>query len=390
MMKILTIGASPYLFVRNGRMHADIIESLIADGHEVSSAVWHHDESYFMPSEEGIHSYEKYGKAICQLYPFTPKTEEASPFVYELMKVVHPEIVITVGDYKDTNFIFAIKAMYPTLFKWVAIYTFDCPGITQSAKEAFEYTDYCISTSPFGLKELMSFANVEGEYFPYGPDHSKFFATKPISERDSVLCSSRNAQSSNIPAFVNAIAKQDVKAVIHTNMYDVGDYNLEAVKARYGANKVVLPEYYCSIKEGLTENGMTDLYNNSKIIVDCSIKSATGLSLLEGMACGCIPVGPAYGMIGEIISHMPEEFKCAIPYNIFVGQNEEEFAIISPTNLYSVLSFILRYDPQTMIRASNAAIDVSKKFSNTAFIDNLKRVLERVRSAKQTLVLDSL
>jgi hypothetical protein len=173
-MKILTIGCSPYLMVRNGKINSDVIKKLVSDGHEVSSAVWHHDEGYFMPSDEGIHSYEEDGKLICQLYPFYPKREDASPFIYELMKVVQPNIVITIGDHRDTNFLFSIKAMYPTLFKWIAIYTIDCQGIPVVNKDAFEYADYVITTNEFSLKEISSFANINGSFIPYGADHHTF------------------------------------------------------------------------------------------------------------------------------------------------------------------------------------------------------------------------
>jgi glycosyltransferase involved in cell wall biosynthesis len=389
-MKILTIGASPYLLVRNGRIHADVINALKADGHEVSAAVWHHDEGYFMPSEEGIHAYEKDGKNVCQLYPFTPKTDEASPFVYELMKLVQPQVVITIGDYKDTNFLYAIKAMYPSLFKWIAIYTFDASGILRNNKDAFEYTDYVISTSEFGWNELSSFATVQGQFFPYGPDHSKFVSKGSHMDRRFMLCSARNAQSSNIPAFIEGVAKLPATSVIHTNLYDVGDYSLESLKERYKADGLFLPTYYCSIKEGLSDDGMAGIYNETKAIVDCSLKSATALSLLEGMACGCIPVGPAYGRVGEIISQMPEGFQYYVSYNTFIGQNEEEFAIISPADLGAVLSKILALDIPTLCELSAAASEISKKFSNTAFINNLRQVIETVSLTPLALALDSL
>jgi hypothetical protein len=185
-MNILTISASPYLLVRNGKINADIIKSLVNSGHQVSSAVWHHDESYFMPCTEGIHEYEENGKSICRLYPFTPKTDEASPVVYELMKTVHPEIVITIGDHKDTNFVSAIKSMYPNLFKWIAIYTTDCVGISKINKDAFEYADHVVTTTKFGFEQISSFANINGEFFPYGSSDEFYCEDK---DRSGVLFS---------------------------------------------------------------------------------------------------------------------------------------------------------------------------------------------------------
>lgn len=385
-MKILTIGASPYLLVRNGKINSDIIKRLVSEGHEVSSAVWHHDEGYFMPSDEGIHSYEINGKTVCQLYPFTPKTDEATPFIYELMKVVQPEVVITIGDHKDTNFVYAIKAMYPTLFKWIAIYTIDCNGIPTMNKDAFEYADYIITTNEFSLKEISSFANVQGKSLFYGPNH-QIFNYDSESSRELILCSARNAQASNLSAFIMATANGGLKPYIHTNMYDPGDYNIDGLKQKYGANNLEYTNDYCSVKDGIPDEKMKEIYNKSLIIVDCSIKSATGLSLLEGMACGCIPVGPDYGRVGEIISEMPEGLRFNIPYNVFVGQNEEEFAIISSLELSKILLYIVN-DKEILLRASNAAKEVANRFSNVLFLDDLMNVIQETCLSKQILALD--
>ena len=384
-MKILTIGASPYLLVRNGKINAGVIKRLVQDGHTVSSAVWHHDEGYFMPSDEGVHSYTDDGKHICFLYPFTPKTDEASPYIYELMKAVQPDLVITIGDHKDTNFIYAIKAMYPTLFKWLAIYTIDCKGIPSISKDAFEYADQVVTMNEFSLKEISSFANTNAKFIPYGPNH-QIFNYKNI-EKTEVLCSARNAQASNLATFVMAVAERPFNAYLHTNLYDPGDYNIDILKQKYKANNLSYTEDYCSVKDGISDSKLAEIYNKSAIIVDCSIKSATALSLLEGMACGCVPVGPLYGRVGEIISEMPEGLRFTVPYNIFIGQNEEEFAIVSSNELSVLLSQIMS-NKTLLQQASEAAIKVASRYSEKVFLDSLSKMVEEIRFTKQTLALD--
>lgn len=383
-MKILTVGASPYLLVRNAKINADIIEKFSLEGHSVSSAVWHHDEGYFMPSEQGVHSYEKDNKHICYLYPFTPKTDEASVFIYELMKKVQPELVISIGDYKDTNFIHVIKSMYPSLFKWVAVYTFDSCGIINHNKDAFEAADLIVSTTEFGLEKISSFANVNGTFIPYGPNIDSF-SYNSSSNRDNVLCSARNAQSSNIPSFVMAMS--DIKGYIHTNLYDPGDYDIDNLLKTYNANNISYTTDYCSIKDGVSLDKMNEIYNNSSVIVDCSIKSATGLSLLEGMLCGCVPVGPNYGRVGEIISKMPKEYRFFIPYNIFVGQNQEEFAIISSEKLRSILLEITK-NKKIIENASFAAMEVAKNYSNKSFLEQFVYACKKSISGPACLPLD--
>jgi glycosyltransferase involved in cell wall biosynthesis len=386
-MKILTIGASPYLLVRNGKINADVIERLVSEGHQVSSAVWHHDEGYFMPSDEGVHTYEKNSKPICQLYPFTPRTDEASPFVYELMKQVQPDLVITIGDHKDTNFVYAIKAMYPTLFKWIAIYTFDSKGLHPSSKDAFEYADASVFLSEFGVAEVLGLANIKYYYQSYGSNLEVFKEVEGF-KREYVLWSARNAQASNLPAFIMGTVDIGLKPYIHTNLYDPGDYSIDWLKERYGAKDLEYTRDYCSIKEGIPASKLNEIYNRSLIMVDCSIKSATALSLLEGMACGCVPVGTSYGRVGEIIAKMPEGLRFTVPHNTFVGQNEEEYAIISHTALKSVLVGLIK-DKDRLAEASKEAKILSRHIGSKDFLDKLVNVIIRdVVSSRQSVALD--
>jgi glycosyltransferase involved in cell wall biosynthesis len=383
-MKILTIGASPYLLVRNGKMNADIIKMLLAEGHDVSSAVWHHDESYFMPTSQGIHNYEENNQFICKLFPFTPKTDEASPIIYELMKTVQPEMIITIGDHKDTNFISAVKSMYPNLFKWIAIYTTDCRGISSINKDAFEYADASITTSIFGLQEIISFANINGFICPYGP--SDDFYDMGI-ERSGIVCSSRNSQSSNIAAFVMGTASLDCPKYLHTNLYDPGDYNIETLVEKYRAKNFAFTTDYCSINDGIPVEKMREIYNKHAFCVDCSIKSATALSLLEAMRCGCIPIGPNYGRVGEIISQMPEGYQFFVQYNIFIGQNEEEFAIVSPEHLHNLLDDLLG-NKDMLLQAQQYAKQVALKYSNKKFMSFISETIKDVKGRMHEIALD--
>jgi len=383
-MNILTIGASPYLLVRNGKIHADIIECLIAKKHDVMSAVWHHDESYFMPTSQGIHNYEKNNAILCKLFPFTPKTDEASPVIYELMKTVQPDLIVTIGDHKDTNFVSAIKSMYPNLFKWVAIYTTDCKGISSAHKDAFEYADVTITTSRFGLQEIQSFANIDGHFIPYGCSDD-FYDTS--EDRNGVLFSARNSQTSNIASFVLGTEQLNCNKYLHTNLYDPGDYNIENLVSKYCAQNFTYTTDYCSINEGITIEQMRKIYNAHDVYVDCSIKSATGLSVLEAMKCGCVPVGPNYGRVGEIISEMPEGLRFYLQYNRFIGQNEEEFAIISTEHMNRLLQEILA-DSDLISEARQYAKSIASKFTNKMFVDQVYQTVLHAKAKMLEIAID--
>lgn len=396
-MKILTVGASPYLLVRNGRMHADVIRRLKAEGHEVTGAAWHHDEGYYLPDDAGVSSFEDTvtGEHFCRLYPFLPSSKGADALLYEIMKKVQPDIVISMGDYKEVDFIYSIKAMYPNLFRWIAIFPFDCLRINENHKDRIEYADYVISTSEFGWTNVSELCNVAGEFIPYGPDLTKFqYRPKIAGGQPVYMVSSQNSQTSNIGAFIRAMAKNpaEVSGRIHTNFYDPGDYDLELMIQRYGATNVSLPEYFCSIKEGLSDEDYAGLYATSDFFVETSVKSATALSMLESMAMGCVPIGMNVGRVGEILSLMPAEYRLFVPHETFNGAHEEEYSVISTEALAEKILDSKKdiFENRTKYEeASLAARTVAVRFSHSNFLNQLILALNRAALSSESIAVES-
>lgn len=403
-MKILTVGASPYLLVRNGRMNADVIRQLIEDGHEVTSAVWHHDEGFFLPDEGGLHHYEDEttGEKICQLYPFFPQSAQCDSVLYEIMKRVQPQLVISIGDYKDVDFIYSIKAMYPNIFKWIAVLPIDCLWINEHRKERLEYADYVVSTSQFGWVNVSNLCNIVGEFAPYGPDLDKF----PFIERDPnsspiFMISSQNSQNSNLGTFIKAMASakdmlslsgEEVAGKIHTNLYDSGDYDLDLLLSRYGASNVKLPSYYCSIRDGLPGELYAKEYASADFFVDTSLKSATALTMLEAMASGCVPIGMNSGRVGEIISLMPEEYQMFVPFETFIGSNEEEYAVMSVNGLVNAILEAKKEfasNPEKYRAASLAARRIAEQFSHQNFKRQIATVTRNTVSADSSIAVET-
>jgi len=402
-MKILTVSASPYLLVRNGRMNSAIIQKLKSDGHDVYTAAWHHDEGFFLPEEAGTHWFEKDDKKICQVFPIEPHIHGSSG-LYELMKQVQPDMIISIGDYKETDFIWEVKAMYPNLFKWLAIFCIDCLYVNENHKSFLEYTDKVISVNEFGMANLSGMANLDIDFLPYGPNHDVFFGENKVNEKVMrVICSSHNAQSNNIAAFIKSMGQinstlsingeeDSIIGYLHTNLYDPGEYEIELLMERYGASNVMLPDKFVSVKDSISDEEMNEEYNKSHVFVDCSVKSATGLTMLEAMAAGCIPVGINSGRTAEIISQMPEEYQFFVPHETYIGNSEEEFSVISIEGLGKTLLEIKERvfsNPDSMAIATEAAQKISKKYDEKAFTDSISDIIIDVKKSKDEIAIES-
>ena len=395
-MRIMTIGASPYLLVRNGRMNADIIRCLKDLGHEVSSACWHHDEGYFLPEPgTGIHSFEENnGDKICDLYPFISHPEQSAPQVYEIMKRVAPEIVITIGDYKETDFLYAIKAMYP-VFKWIAIVTVDCLYVNENHADLLNYADAIFSTTQFGSENLSMICGKYVPFVPYGPDLEVFKdnGNRVFDGKIQAICTSKNALASNIGNLVKAVSRlEDISLHLHTNLFDPGEFDLTLLIDRNYARNVELTSEFVSIKDGVENDRLNEIYNNHNVVIDCSVKSATALGMLEAMATGCIPIGVREGRVGEIINMMPKEFQFFVPSETYIGRMEEEFSVATIKGLretFQNMKNLVFSDAEKFKQASLSAIEVAKNLNHILFLKKLEDAILLVRSVESSITLET-
>jgi hypothetical protein len=387
-MKILTLGASPYLLVRDAKIHADIIRSFVDKNVGVSSVVWNHDTSYFAPDADGKLRYEATQDTKVDLYAIDYRLQTASIQVYDAMKEVQPDVIISIGSHEETSFLAAIKMMYPNLFKWIAIHTNETSGLLYNNKEAFEFVDFLVTTSEFAYKETAKVANIHGQFLSYGPNHNDFYCTDDTI-RSGFLYSARNTLASNLPAYIMSVANCGMRAHLHTNLYDVGDYSVDDLMRKYEATNMTYTTDYCSVRDGISVDAMRKMYNSYNFYLDCGIKSATALSMLEAMSCGCVPIGPSYGRVGEILAKMPEDFRIVIPYNIYVGSNNEEFAIVDINKVKEIIGSI-DMDPACIEAARKASIAVASEYSNRAFMDKLNTIVNDTKNMKQQLAVEIL
>jgi len=397
-MNILTVGASPYLLTKSSKINRDILLSLKEDGHNIASAVWHNDITWFMNNQDdGTSMFEDNRKKICSLYPFIDLKERSSPQMYEIMKKFQPDIVITIGDYDEIDFIYSIKALYPDLFKWVAVLTIDALPINDNHKQALEYIDIAIVTTKKAKEAFEKFCDVTCYCVPYGPDHEKFFSNNLTIEQNKfkIVCCSKNSQTSNLSSVIRAVGDLDIENVecyLHTNLYDQGDYDLYLLVDRYGKNKVKLPEKFVGLNDGLSEEELRNRFISSDVVIDASVRSGTGLTLLEAMACGCVPVATNVGAIGEIMDLLPGYMEAHINSNTYVGKNEEEYEIISTKDLTNILYNIYsikRNNVDLFKDMKKQSIIVAEKFSNKIFLGKLKEIIEISKDIKNVLLVKS-
>lgn len=392
-MRILTISASPHLLTRNGRINHDVIKGLKSQGHHVESVVWNHDPIHFMPNEAGEHVFYDSDGIMAKLHPFLGEKGEFTPFLYEKMKVTQPDVVVTIGTYRESADIWPIKMMYGRLFKWLAILTDGSPFLNEHHGERLQYPDSAICTSKCGLKAFRKISSTPSEYIPYGPSKDFHPLENELPEQFGVISLAKNSQMCNPGAFIKASAKARVAAFLHTNIDDDGEYDLRLLKKRYDPDGfVALPDlFFVSLREGVKAPLLNMLYNRSHAVVDCSMQSATALTMLEAMSTGCVPVGMDFGAVGEVLEKVAEPYRFVVPHSVFVGPNEEEYAIPDVDGLADVLSGLkerLQNEMDWFKEAREHAISVSAIFSKEKFISRVNEIVNGAVAWLETIAVD--
>ena len=203
-MKILTVSASPYVLGRLGRINNGLLQRL-SKQHNVASACWHLDTSYYLADENKQFYFELNGSNVCRLYPISDKTEVAAKQLYDAIKDFGPDLVLSIGDYYETNYISLIKEKYPDLFKWVSIFTGDDSSIDQSYWNQIIEVDEAIATNSQHLKQLSRIPGLPIKMRLVGVDVDKFFCDDIRSDIFTISANLKNSQLSNIPAFLQKL-----------------------------------------------------------------------------------------------------------------------------------------------------------------------------------------
>jgi glycosyltransferase involved in cell wall biosynthesis len=386
-MRILIISESPYLLTRNGKISQNLMLHLTKCGHSVEGLVWHHDVSYFLPTETNKHFFKN-----IPLHPFLGSKGELPSFAFETMKIVQPNVIITIGDYTETDWVWAIKSLYPNLFKWVAIIPSGAEVINENSIIPLSYADHIVSTTRV-FKEALNVVKTTSEQIPFGPDTEAFYPIERKPKGFRLLNMGKNSQLSNVPAFMKAVKMTGFDATLHTNLDDAGDYDIRGLVKRYQLCDLLhTPAKYLSVREGLSESLVNELYNSHDVVIDCSLQSQTALTTLEAMSTGCIPIGMSFGAMGEIFEKLPKEFRFSVPFETFLGQREEELAVISIKELVNSIENIHRSyvsDSGWVDEARKAMIDTARIFSKEKFVSRVNEIVEKVVTCDNYVAVDS-
>jgi glycosyltransferase involved in cell wall biosynthesis len=174
-----------------------------------------------------------------------------------------------------------------------------------------------------------------------------------------IVVLSRFDKNKNISLILKAIAKIDKSL------------NVQVLIAGHGSeyNNLIFESKSLGIEHNVhfvgwvEESRKKDIYNSARLFVLCSKGEGFPLSLLEAMACGCVPVISNVGDISDVVSN---DLNGCIVKDI---DNEKELA--------AILELLIK-NPQMINRLSIQAKEVKTKFS----FENVEPIWEKILTKK--------
>ncbi len=414
-MRIVTIGMSPFTLTSYGRLNSWVMRYLYIKGHSVTSLVWGHDTSYFVPEEDEPPQYYYDFELVGQKHkiPISPfdRRQDVSVFVYEALKRLQPDLVVTVGEITDFLFMKAVCTFYTEELRWLSVLMNYQYPVHEDNLEILDYMDGILCTSPTCYNSLSGLFKKEHIDVSYvGSNHRVFYLQDREALRKSrgldgkfrIMANAKSSQSDNLVTLMEAVAEArrevpNIELYVHSNIYDQGEYNLEVVRQRLDPSEefIIFPTKYVSLNDGVPQEELCKELNASDLFVSIPMVSATSMTVFEALSCGCPPLLSDCGCNADVAGMLAQHFE---------GENKGDDFIVSCIPMMTVGETYLNIcDPKELrkkvIRAAKKGekhegdrqffSEFTRKYSQDVFLRKMLDLVETLKSSNQAICLET-
>lgn len=328
-MKIITISDSPTMFSGLARVHRHVVNALLEAGHQVLPCGWHcldDDQIADLKANKRIPPvmFKSSMGDLPVLNVHKGNGNKDMFDVYDAVRFVKPDAVVTIGDHWNFWYMRQIKIKSGFSFAWIPYLTVEADEIEPKWASVLRYADAIAVPSLFGKEVVESYVQKEAHFIPYGTeqDFKRMRARNRRSLRKQNGCDDKvrfitvaqNTHRKNLPALIQAvslIAHRDPKRHMQFHLYtnlDPDDreeylYDLRTIVSRFGVEDRFVfsedDEETFSLFEAPSDAYMNKQYAMADFFVLPSTCEGYGLPLVESMACGVVPIANASSTIPE-------------------------------------------------------------------------------------------
>lgn len=414
-MKIVLIGPTPFLTHAPSKMHVSIIDMLINSKIEFISLVHSHDKDFFFP--EIVHG--KVPRFVYKhktennshdvlLIPFE-NDSKTSIFFYEALRSIKPDIIISIGDYRELSNLSAAITFLEKKPKWISVlFNSSCP-VNEADYAIFNLIDGIICTSEYSYNTVKPYFKSESILWKYVGPNKEFInavnadncARSFASDSLNIAAIGKNSQYDCLPTILSTCKKavksgKDWNLYVHTDtvVKSTYDFNLQKKRAEKDLDKpfIYFPEKCVSIKESQPASFLSSKLANTDICVSIPMVSSSSMSIWDIMACGCLPVVSNQGSHAEIIKKLSsaiglDESSLIVKSSCFTSMGEFDLYIADSDDLLDKI-----YNLENIIKNKNLRKDIitfSLNYQREVFLFKLTELMNTVIGIKPTIRLES-
>lgn len=344
--KLLIISDTPNISSGLSRCVRELVNGF-SEKFDIAIAGWHH-----VPLS---HNYSHF------IYPLEKGTHYEHKQLMHILNDFKPQLILSIGDMWDfSNYLNSIITFKEANnCRWIIWVTVDGENLSKHWKPILKTADEIVSFSDFGTKEIKNVYDVDVDYIYPGVDANVFFETRikdlklknekkesvDMNKVFAVMNLSQNTDRKNIPATIEAFSvfakdKDDVMLFLVTDPYDPHGHDLWDIIKREKINKKVLITNNSGPTKGkgIDDKQLNLMYGTAKVLLLTSIGEGLGFPIIEGMACGTIPISTDYASVSELITD--GRGKLIEPSAYLYGTYSIKRAIISQKKLIEALNVL--------------------------------------------------
>ena len=388
-LKILIITDSPNLYTGLGRVSRHLVRGL-SDGNEVFVGAWGWDQEAYPINDEFKWIYEDESEGNSYVaFPLSKNPKKLIVQTYEVMKLVEPDVIITVGDYWNFAGFELLKEKFSYSFRWIAYLTIESHPINEGFVDFFNSIDKVVTPSMYGKRVVESSTECKScAYVPYGVNDVDFYKLEDETiqrERDirglngkfRFINVGKNTSRKNLPAFMQALKRcndfnPDIVGYLHTNVVKIADQMIDVnlLIDRFELNGILeVPKNKISIDIGFSDIELNIEYNCSDAIVMTSVAEGFGLPIIEGQKCGLIPVVTDSSAMSELVENRGELVKSSEYYS----QMEQAVDIVDNDDLFCKMMAVVemsKNEKEAFLHRKKSNEEFSKKFDWNNMVEN--------------------
>lgn len=398
-MKIVTLGLSPYLYISTAKIHSLILKHLFFNHHEVACIANSHDTTYFLPKDtsNGPVHYYSFDSHDIPLIPMNPSVDP-SVMIYNVVQILKPDVLITIGDFNDYLYIKAVKMFSDIPFKWFAVLANWSYPINEKNVEVLESIDGMLCTNHD------SYAMFQKKY-PQDEIHMCHvgFIENVLNKKEPddfrIMTCGRNSFSDNLPMLMEAVSEinrdSQVELYLHTNVHDPGDYDLNLVKERCDPEDTFIrfPDKYVSLMDGYPIENYRQELAKSSMFVSLSVNAASAISVFDAISVGCLPLMSDVGChrdIADILAKYIPNFKMTdflVPCIEIMVKGEVYMNVCRPDLLKSKILELRNKIKKGGHRSFLQ--ELIKDNNRRGFLDKVSKAVEKIKITNPTICVEA-